>query len=164
LDIRRAVKSDSERIAEIYNWYVLNTIVTFETAAVSPEDMKQRIQEKLARYDWIVGECDQQVIGYAYYDSFRVRTAYDHTVETTIYLSRESIGKGFGTKLYSTLLDSAIRHGFREAVGVIALPNPASLVLHQTLGFHEVGVLQSVGYKFGQYVDVGIWQRSLQTH
>ena len=160
MNIRRATATDAERIAEIYNWYVLNTVITFETTVVTPSDMRQRIQEHLETYDWLVGESHQQIVGYAYYGSFRTRAAYNHTVESTVYLSQEATGKGFGTSLYSALLESATRNGFREMIGVIALPNPASIALHRTMGLHEVGVLRGVGYKFGQHVDVGLWQRS----
>lgn len=157
------METDAERIAEIYNWYVLHTVVTFETTAVTPTEMQQRIREKLADYDWIVGEREEQIIGYAYYGAFRARAAYRQTVESTVYLSPEAIGKGFGKSLYAALLESATRRDVREVIGVIALPNPASIALHRTLGFDEVGVLRGVGCKFGQYIDVGLWQRSLRT-
>jgi len=160
MQIRQATVKDAASIAELYNWYILNTIITFETEVVSPHEMTHRIHEKLLHHDWLVGEVNQEVIGYAYYGSFRTRDAYNHTVESTIYLSRESIGKGFGRTLYAKLLESVKGHGFREVIGVIALPNPQSFALHQALGFTEIGVLKRVGYKFERYIDVGIWQRS----
>ena len=120
------------------------------------------MQEKLTSYDWLVGERHGQVIGYAYYGTFRARPAYRHTVASTVYLARDAIGKGFGTPLYTALVESAVQHGVREVIGVIALPNAASIALRQKLGFREVGVLRGVGYKFDRYVDVGIWQRSLE--
>ncbi|HXC24669.1 MAG TPA: GNAT family N-acetyltransferase [Gemmatimonadaceae bacterium] len=162
MNIRRVTATDAEQITEIYNWHVLNTIVTFETTAVTPAEMRQRIQDTLANHDWIVGECNQQVIGYAYYGPFRARAAYSHTVESTIYLSSDVTGRGFGKSLYAALIASATSKDFREMIGVIALPNPASIALHQTLGFQDIGVLRGVGYKFGQYIDVGLWQRSSQ--
>jgi len=161
MQIRQATTGDAARIAEIYNWYILHTIITFETDTVSPQDMTKRIQEKLISYDWLVGKVNREVIGYAYYGSFRSRAAYHHTVESTIYLSQESMGKGFGRTLYAKLLESVKGHGFREVIGVIALPNPQSIALHRALGFAEVGVLKKVGYKFERYVDVGLWQLSI---
>jgi phosphinothricin acetyltransferase len=161
LHIRRVTTADAERIAEIYNWYIANTVVTFETIPVSSQEMQRRIHDTLVRYDWIVGAWEGRLVGYAYYNSFRARTAYNHTVEATVYLSDNATGKGFGTALYTSLLDSVSSRQFHEVIGVIALPNPASLALHRALGFHEVGILQNVGYKFDRYVDVGIWQRSL---
>src|ERR1044072_3835096 len=94
--MRRVTTEDAERIAEIYNWYILNTIITFETDVVSPQEMKKRIQEKIIQHDWLVGEANQEVIGYAYYGPFRPRSAYHDTVESTIYVSPASVGKGFG--------------------------------------------------------------------
>lgn len=161
MKIRQIQDKDIVRITEIYNWYILNTTVTFETEVISPPVMKKRVQEKVEKYDWLVGELDQKVIGYAYYGLFRSRPAYNHTVELTIYLTQESIGKGFGKPLYSELIQSAKKRGFRELIGVIALPNLGSTALHQKLGFEEIGVLKRVGHKFDRYIDVGIWQKSI---
>ena len=161
MHMRQATAGDADRLAEIYNWYILNTIITFETDVVSPQEMTKRIQEKLSHHDWLVGEANQEVIGYAYYGSFRTRAAYHHTVESSIYLSQESIGKGFGRALYTQLLESVKSQGFREVIGVISLPNPQSIALHRAMGFTEVGVLKRVGYKFGRYIDDGIWQLSV---
>ena len=161
MHIRRATAGDAARIAEIYNWYILNTIITFETEVISPQEMTHRIQDKLPTHDWLVGEVDQGLIGYAYYEPFRSRAAYQHTVESTIYLAQESVGHGFGKALYPQLLESIRSHGFREVVGVIALPNPQSIALHSKVGFTEIGILKNVGYKFGQYIDVALWQMSV---
>ena len=161
MHMRRATAGDAERIAEIYNWYILNTIITFETNVVSPPEMTKRIQEKTIKHDWLVGEVHQEVIGYAYYGLFRPRAAYHHTVESTIYLAQKSMGQGFGRALYVQLLESARSRGFQEVVGVIALPNPQSIALHKAMGFEEVGVLKKVGYKFERCIDVGLWQLSV---
>ncbi|HEU4743395.1 MAG TPA: GNAT family N-acetyltransferase [Meiothermus sp.] len=161
LNIRTASEADAGRIAEIYNWYVLNTTVSFETEAVSPQEMEKRIQERLERYDWLVGESEGRIVGYAYYGSFRPRAAYNHTVEVTVYLEQASIGKGFGQALYRELIESAANRGFRELIGVIALPDRGSIALHRKMGFREIGVLEQVGHKFGQYIDVALWQKSI---
>jgi phosphinothricin acetyltransferase len=161
MQTRQATAGDAERIADIYNWYILNTIITFETDVVSPQEMKNRIQEKTITHDWLVGEVNQEVMGYAYYGPFRARAAYNHTVESTIYLSQESLGQGFGRALYAKLLESVKDHGFREVIGVIALPNPQSVALHRAMGFAEAGVLKRVGYKFARYIDVAVWQMSI---
>lgn len=161
MNVRQVKDDDIMKITEIYNWYILNTTITFETETISPLKMKKRVQEKVAKHDWLVGELNQEIIGYAYYGSFRSRSAYNHTVELTIYLSQESTGKGFGKSLYGELIKSAKEHRFRELIGVIALPNQKSTILHQKLGFEEIGVLKKVGYKFNRYIDVGIWQKSM---
>lgn len=161
MKIRQAKSVDAVEIADIYNWYILNSIITFETDVVSTEEMTIRINEKLQNYDWLVGEVDDKVIGYAYYGAFRARAAYSHTVESTIYLTQEAKGRGFGRLLYTQLIESAMEHGFREMIGVIALPNCESVSLHEKIGFSKVGILKNVGYKFGDYIDTGMWQKSL---
>jgi len=161
ISIRTATDDDAEWMAGIYNWYVLNTIVSFETDPVSTDGMRTRIREKLVRHDWLVGEQDGARIGYACYGSFRPRAAYNHTAESTVYVAREHQGRGHGTTLYTALLDSARRRGMRELIGVIALPNPESIRLHERLGFREVGILRQAGHKLGRYIDVGLWQRAV---
>lgn len=161
LDIRPATEADAGRIAEIYNGYVLNTTVSFETEWVSPQEMAKRIRERLEHHDWLVGESQGRIIGYAYYGPFRPRAAYHHTVEGTVYLEGASIGKGFGKALYGRLIELAENQGFRELIGVIALPDQGSIALHRKMGFREIGVLEKVGYKFGRYIDVALWQRSI---
>jgi len=161
LMIRTAWESDAEAITTIYNWYIENTISTFETAAVSAEQMRGRIREKLEKHGWVAGLADDALVGYAYYGAFRPRAAYSHTVESTVYVARESLGKGYGTALYSELIAAARRGGVREMIGVIALPNPASIKLHEKMGFRQVGLLPQIGHKFGRYIDVSLWQRSL---
>jgi L-amino acid N-acyltransferase YncA len=159
--IRQATIADAPAITEIYNWYVTNTAISFEVAPVSIEEMSARIQEKLDHYDWLVGEIDRQIVGYAYYGVFRPREAYHHTVESTIYVDQKWTGRGYGKALYESLIESAKAHGFREMVGIIALPNQVSVGLHETLGFKVAGVNKGVGYKLGRFIDVGIWQLSL---
>lgn len=161
MKIRGASIDDASAITEIYNWYVANTTITFETDSITKEDMRQRIGEKLSIHDWLIGEVDNKIIGYAYYGTFRPRAAYQHTVESTIYLSQAAIGKGYGKILYGRLIESIKGHGFREAIGVIAFPNPESIRLHENMGFVRTGVLRNVGYKFGKYIDIGLWQKSM---
>jgi L-amino acid N-acyltransferase YncA len=159
--IRKATEEDAEAIAKIYNWYILNTPITVETEPVSQNEMKRRILKKRLKYDWLVAVIGQEIVGYAYYGAFRERGAYNYTVESAIYIPLKSIGMGFGRILYSNLIESAKKCGYLEMVGLIALPNPGSVALHRKMGFHEVGVLRNVGYKFEKFINVGIWQLSL---
>lgn len=161
MNIRCVKTDDANDIIKIYNWYILNTTITFETEPVALEEMKNRINEKLLKYDWLVGEIDNKIIGYAYYDSFRPRAAYRHTVESTIYLSNDYKGKGLGIALYTDLIELAKRKGFREMLGVISLPNPESVRFHLKMGFWEIGTMKNVGYKFNKYIDVSILQKSI---
>lgn len=159
--IRRAVPADAAAIAEIYNGYVEKTVISFETEPVPVAEMAQRVADRLSRYDWLVAERQGRLIGYAYYGQFRTRAAYDHVVESTVYIAGDALGLGLGRRLYAELIQSARDKGFREIIGVIALPNDASEQLHERMGFVRVGHLPRVGYKFGRYIDVSFWQWSL---
>jgi L-amino acid N-acyltransferase YncA len=160
--IRAAETTDARCIADIYNWYVEHSTVTFETERVSEAEMDRRISRIRKDYDWLVCEEAGRVAGYAYYGPFRERAAYRATMESTVYVTQESQGRGIGTQLYSALIDRAAALGFREMLGVIALPNEPSVRLHERLGFRKVGHLERVGNKFGKWIDVGIWQRHLK--
>ena len=157
-EIRPVVKSDAAAIAAIYNYYVLQTIVTFEEEAVSVAEMEQRIEEISAAYPWIVFVEDGQVLGYAYASGWKSRCAYRNSVETTVYLHTEAVGKGAGTRLYKALLMQLQERGLHTAIGGIALPNAASIALHEKMGFHKVAEFQEVGFKFEQWINVGYWQ------
>jgi len=161
MNIRRAKIEDAKSINDIYNRYIVNTSITFETEPVSLVEMERRIAEKLHKYDWLVAEIDNEIIGYAYFGSFRTRAAYQHTVESTIYLSEEFKGKGWGTPLYAALIESAKDKKFREMLAVVALPNSESIHFHEKMGFSEIGVMKRIGYKFNNYLDVSFLQRSL---
>jgi L-amino acid N-acyltransferase YncA len=160
LKIRRALVSDATAIADIYNWYIRNTTASFESASVSVPEMRRRILDKLSHYDWLIAESDRKVAGYAYYGSFRPRAAYYRTVETSIYLAQGSVGRGWGTELYAALIESAAKKQYLQMVAVIALPNPACLALHERLGFEQAGILRGVGFKFGAFHDIALWQRA----
>ena len=160
--VRNAGHQDAERIAEIYNGYVTGNICTFEVDPVSVEDISKRIALRTAKYGYLVAETsDRNLAGFAYYGSFRDRAAYDHVVETSIYLDPHMLGKGIGVTLYSALLDHAAERGFREAIGVLAVPNDASAALHKKLGFTHCGGLKHSGFKLGRYIDTAYWQKTL---
>jgi phosphinothricin acetyltransferase len=161
MTIRRATTEDASAILDIYNWYVENTIITFETTLIDKEDMENRISNILSKYDWLIAEENGRIIGYAYYGQFRSRAAYNHTVETAIYFSKEYTGKGMGKMLYQRLFELAKSKGYRELIGVISIPNPESISFHQKQGFTEAGIFRNVGYKFNRYLDVCFMQKSL---
>ena len=162
MHIRPAVLADAQAIADIYNPYIRDTVITFEYDPVTAEDIASRIAKTQQAFDWLVMEDDRgKLVGYAYYGKFRERKAYDGTVETSIYFDPVAIGKGYGKMLYLALIDAIRARGYREVIGCLALPNEESVALHDKLGFTKVGHFPGTGYKFGRYVDVGFWQLSL---
>lgn len=160
--IRNVRSSDSKCIADIYNYYILNTIITFEEEEVSPEEIERRIEKVTKSYPWIVLEENDKVVGYAYGSQFRVRNAYRFTTETTVYFHPSETGKGYGVKLYRDLLKRLKQMGFNMALGVIGLPNEPSVKLHEKLGFIKAGHLNQSGFKFNKWVDAGFWQLDLK--
>jgi len=156
--VREAGKSDAKAIAEIYNYYILNTIITFELDPISPQEITKRMEKHKEVGPYLVCEENGEVIGYAYVSRFRERPAYAHSVESTIYLRNGAGGKGVGTRLYAELLSQVAlqRH---TIIGGIALPNEASVKLHEKCGFKKVAHFSEVGRKFGKWIDVGFWQR-----
>lgn len=156
--IRDARSGDAGQICLIYDHYILDTIITFEERPVPVEEMQQRIVQTTASLPWLVLEVDGRIEGYAYASAWRSREAYRFSVESTIYLHHACIGKGYGKRLYAALIAALQSRNLHSIVGVIALPNEKSVALHERLGFHQVALLQQIGRKFDQWVDVGLWQ------
>lgn len=159
--IRPARTEDASPIADIYNNYVRDTVITFEEVEVSATDMLQRISKVQAvGLPWLVAESAGTVLGYAYATPWKERAAYRHTVESSIYLAREHQGQGLGTRLYAALLDILRKQSVHAVIGGIALPNAASIALHEKLGMQQVAHFRETGFKFGRWIDVGCWQVS----
>jgi L-amino acid N-acyltransferase YncA len=160
--IRDATPSDAAAIARIYNHYVAETVITFEEQAVADGDMAARVQEVHAQgLPWLVGHRGGSTAGYAYASTWKRRCAYRHSVEVTVYLDPLLRGLGVGSMLYSALLEALTTRGLHVAIGGIALPNAASVALHEKLGFAKVAHFREVGFKHGRWIDVGYWQRFL---
>jgi len=159
---RPATREDAAAIAGIYNYYVANTCVTFETTPVTPGDMAHRMVEaSAAKLPWLVAVESPEVIGFAYASKWKGRCAYRFAVESTIYLDSQHTGKGVGRQLYEALLEAIRELSMHAVIGGIALPNDASIRLHEALGFRKVGHFEEVGFKQDRWVDVGYWQRLL---
>lgn len=157
--VRPVAAADAEAIARIYNYYVLNTVITFEEVPVSAEDMTARIAEtQRLSLPWLVAEAEGAIVGYAYARKWRPRSAYRYSVETTIYLAHGHEGRGIGRSLYAALLPLVKERGMHVAIGGVALPNDASIALHEKLGFERVAVFRQVGFKHDRWVDVAYWQ------
>lgn len=156
--VREVRAADAPRIAAIYNHYVRETIVTFEEETVADAEMARRIAETTATYPWLVWEDGGEVLAYAYASSWKRRSAYRFAAESTIYAAPEATGRGIGSQLYPALIARMRTAGLHCAIGGISLPNPASVALHEKLGFVPIGRFREVGFKLGRWVDVGYWE------
>lgn len=160
--IRSANLNDAETIVDIYNTYVLDTVTTFEQDIVSPEVMSARVEQVMSQgLPWLVAESGGQVVGYAYATPWKERTAYQYSVEVTVYLSQQEKQRGWGTQLYNELFNRLKQKGIHIAIGGITLPNDASIALHEKFGMYKVAHFKQVGFKFDQWLDVGYWQKEL---
>lgn len=156
--IRTATPKDAAAIINIYNHYIATTTISFEENPVSEQEMAQRIKDVTAQMPWYVEEQDGAVIGYAYATPWRVRSAYRFSVESTVYVAATHAGKGIGKRLYQALLADLHQRGIHVVIGGIAQPNPASVALHESMGFEKVAHFKDVGRKFERWVDVGYWE------
>ncbi len=162
LTIRNANPSDARSIADIYNHYILNTHITFETEVVEAEEIDERIKSIVdGSLPWLVAQSSDEILGYAYASSWKQRKAYEHTVESTIYISHNHVNLGIGKPLYQALIGALRASEMHSAIGGIALPNKASVRFHEHFGFEKVGHLERVGFKHDQWIDVGYWQLML---
>jgi L-amino acid N-acyltransferase YncA len=159
--LRTCQSLDASQICAIYNHYVRETVVTFEEVPVAEREMAQRIAEVTERLPWFVWEQGDAIRGYAYATAWKTRSAYRFSVESTVYVSPSFARRGIGTQLYQALIADLRRRNVHCAVGGIALPNPASVALHENLGFSRIGQFKEIGWKFGRWVDVGYWQLML---
>jgi len=162
MQVRAAHADDAQAIAAIYNPFIANTTISFEEQAVTDAEMARRIADvQAAGLPWLVMEQDGKLAGYAYATKWRVRHAYRFSVESSVYLAPEFTGRGVGSALYSALLERLDVLGCHLVIGGIALPNDASIALHEKLGFEKVAQFREVGFKFGRWLDVGYWQKTL---
>lgn len=160
--VRAAAAADAQAMADIYNHHVVNTIVTFEDEPVDSAEMNRRMRDvESASFPWLAAERDGVVKAYAYAAPWHRRRSYRLTAEVTVYVAREVRRHGLGSRLYAQLMESLRRRGIHSVLGIIALPNEASVALHEKLGFKKVAHLEAVGYKLNRWIDVGYWQRML---
>ena len=160
--IRPVKEDDAKAICDVYNHYVDHTVVTFEERAVSPAEMTDRIHDVANDFPWFVFVSSGAVLGYAYANHWKSRRAYRYSVESAVYLAPDATGRGIGSRLYDELIASLRNKGLHSIIGAIALPNPASVGLHEKLGFEKVAHFKEVGWKLNQWVDVGYWELILR--
>lgn len=163
LTIEVATPRDAEAVAAIYAPIVAETAISFETEPPSALEMRRRITRSIQSFPWLVCRRGDDILGYAYAHAFAGRAAYTWSVETSVYVATDARRLGIGRSLYSALLPILADQGFHKAFAGIALPNPASVALHESVGFTPVGVYLGVGWKLGSWRDVGWWQRDLQS-
>lgn len=159
IPIRQATAADADASAHIYNHYITATCVTFETEPVCAQDMAARIADTTgASLPWLVAETPDGIAGYAYASRWKGRCAYRHSVEFTVYLDPRCTGQRIGTRLYLVLIDLVRPLDMHAVIGGVALPNAASIALHERLGFRKVAHFEQVGFKQDRWIDVGYWQ------
>lgn len=156
--IRPATSADAAACAAVYRPYVLGTTVTFE---LEPPDAAALAERIAAAYLWLVAERAGEVVGYAYAAPYKPRAAYRYTTEVSIYLAAGARGAGIGSRLYGELLDRLTERGYRMALACIAVPNDASVRLHERLGFECAGMLREVGWKHDGWRDIAWYRRPL---
>jgi L-amino acid N-acyltransferase YncA len=159
--IRLATEADAGQILAIYGPFCY-TPVSFEAEPPSEEEMRQRIAALSGKLPWLVCADGGKVLGYAYASSHRARAAYQWSVEVSAYVADGMHRRGIGRSLYTALFQSLSLQGYVNAFAGITLPNPASVGLHEAVGFTPVGVYRGVGYKLGTWHDVGWWERPLR--
>ncbi len=163
LQIRPSRDDDLAAISAIYGHHVLYGNASFETEAPSVEEMRRRRAELVARgYPYLVAEDATGIVGYAYASAYRARPAYQNTVENSVYLRPDAIGRGIGRRLLEALMEDCETRGYRQMIAIVGdSGNMASIGLHERAGFRLVGVLRSVGFKHGRWLDTVVLQRAL---
>ncbi|MDF1790378.1 MAG: GNAT family N-acetyltransferase [Thalassobaculaceae bacterium] len=160
--IRPSEPSDIPAITRIYTHHVLNGTASFEEEAPGEPEMADRRAAVLdAGFPYIVAERDGAVVGYAYLGKYRPRSAYRYTVENSIYIAHDAIRQGIGRALLGELLRIAEAGPWQQMMAVISDPKSGSEALHAAFGFEKVGHMARIGYKFDQWIDVIVLQRSV---
>jgi phosphinothricin acetyltransferase len=153
--------NDAKIICDIYNYYVKDTIITFEESPIGVEEMKSRIVEVTKELPWIVFEENKCVVGYAYASRWKSRCAYRYSVESTVYVDPYFKNRKIGSLLYSELINILGKKKMHSILAGIALPNEHSVKFHEKFDFVNVAHLKEVGWKFEKWIDVGYWQLNL---
>lgn len=162
--LRLAASSDAEAVLAIYAPVVRDSIISFELEPPTAAEMAERIRATLVQLPWLLLEEEQRLLGYAYASPHRSRLAYQWAVDVSVYVAEPMQGRGYGRRLYGALLAILRAQGYFSALAGIALPNAASVGLHEAMGFERIGVFRNIGYKLGAWRDVGWWGLTLQPH
>jgi len=161
VQVRTAGPADAAGIAAVYAPYVTDSVASFEAVPPDAAEMQRRMLAE-PRLPWLVASRGGDVVGYCYASSHRARAAYRWSVDCSVYLAASEHRRGTGRALYEELFPLLRELGHVSVFAGVTLPNPASVGLHEALGFTPVGVERAVGWKDGRWHDVGWWQRTLQ--
>ena len=163
--MRPAAADDLPALNEIYNQYVVEAHYTFDMEPMTPEARREWFAHfgTAGRYRLLVAVSEDRVIGYVCSHRYRVKAAYDTTIETSIYVASDSVGRGAGARLYEELFMALEGEDLHRANAGITLPNPASIALHERFGFKRVAVFSEQGRKFGRYWDVAWYEKPLSS-
>ena len=162
--IRIAEERDAQAIADVYAPAVTDRATSFELTPPDAAEMKRRIITVLPQYPWLVCESSETVVGYVYATAHRERAAYRWSVDVAAYVGTDAHRRGIARALYSALFEILALQGYRNAYAGITLPNPASVAMHEAMGFERVGIYHRVGYKMGKWHDVAWFERPLAEH
>lgn len=160
--IRFAAPDDAKRILEIYAPYITDTVISFEYEVPSLAAFTERVKSISSRYPYLVYELDGKVVGYAYASAYSERTAYDYTVDLSVYVDASFCGHNIGECLYAALLDILAKQGFYNAYACITATNTNSLNFHKRMGFTDAGTHPWAGFKDGQWLDVCWYYKRLK--
>ena len=163
MTVRAATPHDAAAITAVYGHHVRHTLATFDLVPPTVDERAAWLADHAGgRHRVLVAERDGAVVGFASSGRFRPRPAYDATVETSVYLAPDAVGRGLGRALYAALFELLAEQDVHRALAVVAQPNPASEALHRAFGFTHVGTFTEVGHKFGRYVDVAWFQKDIR--
>lgn len=160
-DVRPASAPDLPGAGAIYDEQVRTGISTFDLEPPPPGYWEHHLRSTEPGDHFLVADDAGEVVGFAYSSAYRPRPGYRLTRETSVYLSERARGQGLGRRLYDDLLDRVSADGIHVALALVALPNPASIALHEACGFEHLGTMREVGRKFDRWLDTAWFQKVL---
>lgn len=160
MKIRPAVLKDLDKITEIYNEAILETVATFDTQPKTMQEQEGWFKEHGPKNPILVAEQDGDIVGWGALSKYSVRCAYSDTAEISLYVKKEYQGKGFGTKLIDEIIKKGEKAGLHAVIARITEGNKQSIHLHKSVGFEHIGIMKEVGLKFGKRLDVYLMQKN----
>jgi phosphinothricin acetyltransferase len=156
--IRSVTVNDAAALCGIYNYYITNTVISFEEEELEPAAMEARICDIAGTYPWFVWEEDGELLGYAYAHKWNDRAAYRFSAEDSVYLRHDVLGRGLGRRLLGPVIAELRKTNIRVLMSVITMPNERSVALHESFGFQKAAEFHEIGYKLNRWLNVGYWE------